>query len=147
MWDKIVAALNQFPSAVLTGLDADGYPFSQRCKPQPDHARQVLSIAPFGEARLQPGPASLLCHSHNEEIWNLKSAQVLGRIEQSEQGWVFIPERFLSGMAPSPLDQVQSLRNNQAEAKKYLEKRGLSRPRVPWEEIRALQAEGKKQRK
>ena len=147
MWDKVVKALSQYPSAILTGLDANGYPFSQRCKPQPDVARQVLTIEPFGETRLQTGPASLLCHSYNEEVWNLKSAQVLGRLEAVDQGWVFIPERLLSGMGQSPIDQFQMIRNGQVESKKYLEKRGLPRPKIAWDEIKALQAEGKKRKK
>lgn len=146
MWNKMVAALQQFPSAVLTGFDAQGYPFSQRCNPQPDPARQALVIASFGEARLQPGPASLLCHSYNKEFWNLKSAQVLGRLEAGAGGWVFIPERFISGMGQTPADQFKTIRNGQAESKKYLAKRGLPRPKVAWEEIRALQAEAKKKR-
>ncbi len=144
MWDNLLKLLSQYPNAVLTGFDAQGYPFSQRCTPQPEAARQVLRIAPFGQVSLQPGPASLLCHSFNQEVWNLKSVQVLGRIEPDGKGWVFHPERLLGGMGSSPMDQFKMLSAGRAEAQKYLKKRGLARPKVIWPDIRALQIEGKK---
>jgi hypothetical protein len=144
MLDKIASALQPYPDAVLTGFDAQGYPFSQRCKPQIDSALQALRIAPFGEATLTPGPASLLCHSYNQEVWNLSSVQVLGQLERAETGWIFRPERLLAGMGSSPTDQIKMLSEGRAAAKKYLEKRSLPRPKVAWNEFIALQKEGKK---
>jgi hypothetical protein len=145
MWPEIVKYLSQFPNAVLTGLDRDGYPFSLRCTPQVDETNQVLRIANTGGAPLQPGPAGLLCHSHNEQIWDLKSFQVLGRLEQTPEGWVFRPERFLPGNGITGMSgQMQFIFKSRAEAAKYLQKRGLPRPQVHWDEFKALRDEVKK---
>lgn len=155
MWPEIVKYLAQFPSAVLTGIDRDGYPFSLRCTPQVDEANQVLRVANIGGANpgganlgaasLQPGPAGLLCHSHNEQIWDLKSFQVLGRLEQSAQGWIFRPERFIPGSGITGMSgQMQFIFKARAEAAKYLQKRGLPRPKVHWDEFKALRDEVKK---
>lgn len=44
MWDEVTKGLAQFPDAVLTGVDADGYPLSIRCQPQVDTPNQVLRV-------------------------------------------------------------------------------------------------------
>ena len=144
MWNDIVTQLAKFPTAVLTAVDPDGYPFSIRCTPQIDRERQVLRIPYNGETCLKPGPAGLLCHFHNDQLWDLKSFQVLGQLEQAEGSWVFHPERFIPGNGLlGPLDQMKSLFKARADAKKYLQKRGLPRPKVHWDEINQVKAEAK----
>lgn len=59
LWDKLLKNLAAFPSAVLTGLDADGYPFSVRVKPQPDSTRQVLHVQLPPEMPIRPGGAAV----------------------------------------------------------------------------------------
>jgi hypothetical protein len=142
MWSDIVIHLGQFPNAVLTGKDREGYPFSIRCKPQVDEGRQVLHIPPFEQGFIQEGPAGLLYHSHNEALWDLKAVQILGRLQQAEGKWVFYPERFIAGAGlQGPVDQMRQLFKARADAKRYLEKRGLPRPKVRWDEIEELKAE------
>jgi hypothetical protein len=142
MWSDIVKQLGQFPNAVLTGKDRNGYPFSIRCTPQVDEDQQVLIVPPFSEEHIQEGPAGLLYHSHNEALWDLKSVQILGELRQTEGKWVFYPERFIAGAGlQGPLDQMRQLFKARADAQRYLEKRGLLRPKVRWDEIEALKAE------
>jgi len=144
MWNNIARQLGQYPNAVLTGIDASGYPFSLRCQPRVDEMRQVLLISPHGDEHIQPGPAGLLCHYHNEEMWDLKSFQLLGRLERTEQGWVFHVERAIPESAPGPLAPFQMIAKSGGDAKKYLKKHGLPRPTVDWKGIKALRAEAKK---
>ena len=59
MWDELVGLLADFGSAVLTGVDASGYPFSLRCQPEPDGVAQVLRVRVPQYANIQPGPAGL----------------------------------------------------------------------------------------
>src|SRR5439155_8514181 len=66
MWREITRHLGSYPSAVLTGYDASGYPFSVRCRPKVDAAARIIRVDVPAEAGLKPGPASLLCHSHNQ---------------------------------------------------------------------------------
>ncbi len=144
MWDKTVQYLKMFSSAVLTGFDAQGYPFSLRCVPQADAERQVLRIPAAEGLPLEAGPAGLLCHSHDELLWNLKSFQVLGRLEREGSAWIFRPERLLPGQGMGgPLEMFKAMARSQEEARKYLAKRGLERPKVRWDEFHALRVEAK----
>lgn len=144
MWARLVKGLAAFSGAVVTGLDAEGYPFSIRCAPQVDQAQQVLRLQFPAEAGIQSGPAGLLCHSHDERLWNLKSFGVHGHLEQQADGWVFHPRRFIPGMSVGgPLRDLRTLINARRVTRRYLEKRSLPRPTIPWEAIKTLRAQSK----
>lgn len=139
MWPKLVKNLALFSSAVLTGRDADGYPYSLRCIPQPDQAQHVLRLTLPADATLQTGPAGLLCHSHDEQLWDLKSFLVQGQLERVADGWVFRPQKFTpSAGLNGPFGELITLVKARRVAQRYLEKRRLPRPSVPWEAIKAL---------
>jgi len=82
MWDEILRHLPDLESAVLTGIDAEGYPYSVRCRPQPDARAPRVQLPPYGPVR--PGFASLLCRSHDENLWNLKSFLVRGILARED---------------------------------------------------------------
>jgi hypothetical protein len=145
MWNKLVKSLAEYQNAVLTGVDAESYPFSVRCTPQPDPSRQVLHVNLPLDAEVQPGPAWLLCHSHDELLWNLKIFSLRGALERETSGWVFRPERITqAGGTTNPFDMIKSLVKAQRTARKYIQKRGLAWPSVPWKDIQVLRAESKK---
>ena len=145
MWTDIEKYLAQFPSAVLTGVDAEGYPFSIRCHPLIDHAQKHLRIEQTANTEIQPGPASLMCHSHDELFWDLKSFLLRGHLEQDEEGYIFQPNKLIvSGGLSSPLDQMKFMIKARKMTKRYLAKRGLPRPKVPWDDIKALWVAAKK---
>jgi hypothetical protein len=144
MWAEIIKRLPDYQSAVITGVTVQGYPSSVRCKPQPEAATQVLKIQIPDGTDIQPGPASLLCHKHDEQFWNLQSFVACGTLEQRDGGWVFHPERFTPGAAMDVLSFVRFVRDSRRTARQYLEKRHLPRPKVPWNEIKALCAEVEK---
>lgn len=137
MWPDFRKRSAGFKSAVLTGRDAEGYPFSVRCSPSFDDARQVVRIAQVAGAKIAPGPANILFHSHDEQLWDLKMVQVLGALEQSGEAWVFRPERLVGG-GDGPWQAVQMITSSRRSAREYLAKRGLERPRLSWERIRSL---------
>lgn len=138
MWDEVTKGLAQFPDAVLTGVDADGYPLSIRCQPQVDTPNQVLRVPMQGGVDLRPGPASLLCHSHDENLWKLKAFLVRGRIEPADGSWVFHPQKFIPGGGMGgPLGDLRATVGARRTAKRYLTKRGLARPAIPWDKIKA----------
>lgn len=145
MWDDIVKHLVDFSNAVLTGVDEAGYPFSVRCKPEPDSGEQALHVQMPEYANIQPGPAGLLCHKHDEKLWNLKSFILRGSLEGSVHGWVFHPQRFTPGAGfGGLLGDVRFMLSGRRTAKRYLEKRGLERPNIPWDRVHALWTEVKK---
>jgi hypothetical protein len=144
MWDDIAKHLLDFESAVLTSVDAEGYPFSVRCRPEPDEVAQALRIHLPAGTPIQPGLAGLLCHKHDENLWNLKSFLVRGALTQDERAWVFYPRRFVPGAGIGGVfATVRFFIGSRRNAGRYLKKRELPRPRIPWDEIRAIKAQAR----
>ncbi len=139
MWADLVRHLARYPSAVLTGLDADGYPFSLRCVPEPDAAQQALRVVLPDCAPLQAGPAGLLCHYHDDQLWNQTNFVVRGTLEPAEDGWLFRPTQLIEG-AGAGMSPIRQILDGRSAARQYLAKRGLSRPRIPWEALHAIAA-------
>lgn len=146
MWPKLIENLTRFSSAVITAPDADGCPFSVRCVPKHDPVAQVLRLQLPPGTSLQPGPASLMCHSHDRLLWNLSNFLARGRLEEDAQGWFFRPTQFVSGTGfANPLTGLKTFFKARESAKRYLEKRGLRRPAIPWEQVKAVRAEAKEE--
>ena len=139
MWAEIIGHLYGFENAVLSGLDEVGYPFSVRCRPYSDvSGAGVLTVWLPPGTPIRPGPASLLCHSHDENLWNLKGFLVRGVLNKDDGGWSFQPVRFIPGMGIGGLPgMIRFFTRSRRNARRYLEKRGLDRPRIPWNEINA----------
>lgn len=146
MWSEITRTLAQYDSAVLIFVDAEGFPLSVRCKPQPDEARQVIRVTLPPGVAVQPGPASLMSHYHDEQLWNLRAFNLLGELEREEEGegWVMRPRKLIPGMGTGMLDGLRLMRDARRAAQRYLEKRHLSRPRIDWPAIKRLHAEARK---
>jgi hypothetical protein len=140
VWDEIVEHLSSFGSALLTGLDAEGYPYSVRCRPHIDPVRWVLRVRLPASVRLSP--ASLLCHRHDENMWKLKSFLVRGDRSRDARGWSFRPERFVPGVG-GPMGMVHFVTSSRRNARRYLKRRSLPCPRIPWEEIEAIKAQAR----
>jgi hypothetical protein len=137
--DEAARYLPWFSSAVLSGTDAEGHPCSVRCHPVPGESTRLPRFE-FDGADIQPVPASLLCHGHDERLWNLRSFLVRGRLERGEKTWTFDCGKFISGGGVGgPWGAVRAMLGMRRTASAYLKKRGLARPRVPWAEIKALQ--------
>lgn len=139
MWPELARYLPEFSSAVLSGLNATGYPFSQRCRPQLDPAMQVLWLDLPPDTPVQQGRACLLCHRHDERLWNLKSFVVQGVLERDDEGWRLRPERFIPGVAiGGVMSYVRFIRDGRRTAARYWQKRGWPKPIVPWHELDEL---------
>ena len=142
MWNDIAKYLPNFPSAVLSGVDEDGYPFSVRCQPELDDDAEFLRINLPESSEIQPGPASLLCHKHDEQLWNLESFVVRGTLTQEDERWVLHPLQFIPGAGiGGPWALVQFVRRSRRTTKRYLDKRGLKRPDIAWDQVKTLWAE------
>ncbi len=147
MWPELARHLGRYPSAVLTAQDASGYPSSVRCRPTVDAPAQVIRIDLPADASLRPGPASLLCHSHNQFLWNLRSFLLRGVLARDGAGWRFNVGQFIPGIGiGGPVGMVRFAMAKRRVAAKYLADRNLDRPRVPWDELRALKAQVKRGR-
>lgn len=138
MWSDLRAALALFPTVVLTWPDDAGYPTSVRLAVEPSDALHVLRFPAPGGLELRAGPASVMSHSHDERTWHVKSFMTRGGLEQDDQGWVFRPLTFIPGPGIGRFaDQVRWALRPRSTAKRYLAKRGLARPAIPWDKIKA----------
>jgi hypothetical protein len=142
MWPELTAALARFPDAVLTACDTDGYPASGRCRPRPDPVAQVLRIDPIAGLDLGAGPASLLCHSHNQHLWALRSFIAHGALTHTDNdtdvaGWEFTPTRLSMGTGMAgPIGDLRGFLAARRRAARYLTGHGLARPAIPWARLR-----------
>jgi hypothetical protein len=142
MWTEIVKEMADFSTAVLTSVDASGYPFSIRCKPNPDSVAQVLRVQIPEYIQFKPGPAGLLYHKHDESLWNLKSLTLRGLLEQDAQGWFFRPLKYTPGAGIGGLPaMVKFVKDGRRSARQYLEKRHLPRPVIAWDTVHEIWAE------
>ena len=137
---RTVRGFRGFSSAVLVATDDAGRPWLTRVRPQPDAASRTLQIVVSEEERIRPGRASLLCHSHDERLWSLRSAAVVGALDGAGTDWTFTPERVL-GSGGGPLGVVRQLRDLRRSSSGYLSRRGLTPPPIPWAEYEPLKAE------
>ena len=142
MWDEAATWLDKFPEAVLTAIDRDGYPVSYRVPTSAyNKASGELPVPPPpGAVDVAEGPASLLCHSHDEKLWNLQLMTVIGALDRRDGAWIFRTESFTP---PSKLAVMAFVRNMRRTAQRYLDKRGLTRPQVNWSAIKEIQQRAK----
>ena len=141
MWSEAAAWLAKFDLAVLTFMDVNGYPASMRVETSGyDGATGVLTATVPDALIPVAGAANLMCHSHNEQLWNLKMMAIKGTLEQSEGAWAFRSKQF---DPPSRLAVVQFVGNLRRSAQRYLDRRGLSRPEVNWDSVKEIQRRAK----
>ena len=138
---EALAQLATYPSAVLASRADDGMPTLRRVRVMgPGAAGRLRLYVPPGE-ELRPGPASLLAHSHDQDLWSLRSVVVVGELIDTDV-WTFRPERIVGGGGKAgPLVVLKQLTALRRTARNYLEKRGLERPPIPWDGVRALKTE------
>ena len=147
MWPDLLKRLAEYPSAVLSGRDAEGYPFSVRCHPEPDQAAHVLRVRVAPGLPLQAGPASLLCHSHDAQLWNQRSFLLRGRLERTGEDWVFRPGQMITGLGYGGLPAILRFAiGARRQAARYLAARGLPRPAIPWADVAAIKDRARRPR-
>jgi hypothetical protein len=127
----IAAELNPFPTAVLGVRDEDGTPRLLRVNFRPGDGTSVVVDVPK-DAGVRPGPASLLAHAHDEKLWNMRFAVLLGELSSAGDTWTFNPSRTARGITQSSADQFRWIMGARKTAKRYLGRRGLARPRIDW---------------
>jgi hypothetical protein len=140
-WRRLVSELATYQSAVLTGIDGEGYPYSVRCQPQVDHETSALKLKGV-TAPIWEGAASLLCHSHDDHLWRQRSFLVRGYVGRHENDiWYFQPSRLVPGISQNPLELGRFFMSGRRTAAQYLARRHLPRPTIPWDDIIRIKRE------
>jgi hypothetical protein len=125
--DQIYTRLDQFEPEIRALMGALGARMIQR---------QALRVEPPPILELRPGPACLLFHSHDEQLAELKSFEVRGRLELDGPGWILRPEQFIPGMGILGLrSYLNFVFGSRRTARKYLQRLGLPWPKIPWDEL------------
>ena len=129
-----------FGTAVLGAVDQAGAPLLARTTVTARAEGFEVHAAP--DCAVVPGPASLLVHRHDEKLSGLYNALVRGALSELGEGtWLLRPERVVEPNGNGrPSDALRLLAQTRRATKRYLDRRGLDRPRVPWGEYRRLAA-------
>lgn len=141
MWSEAAKRLADYREAIVTALDPEGYPASIR-QPAPryDPATGEFTVEwPSGLA-VSEGPAVVLCHSHDEKLWNIRQLQIKGRLERRDDRLVFLSTGFRAPAASQLGIFLRLARDMRKAGKRYLDRRGLKKPIVNWRALNALRA-------
>ena len=153
--EGLLALVSDYPTAVLSWVQPDGYPASVRCR-----VRRLASSGRFeftslpGFASAWCGSACLLFHMHDERLEGLRQMVVKGTIVEGAAalGIEFTvgdivtangrPDTDRMPHAGAPLHMLRFYRLGRRQARAYLRKRGAPWPPIPYDEIgRAVQGE------
>ncbi|MEV4629610.1 hypothetical protein AB0J90_25435 [Micromonospora sp. NPDC049523] len=78
-------------------------------------------------------------HRHDDKLANLDNALVRGRLAHGSDGWLLVPERVVeSSPGNDARSALRTLRVTRRATRSYLDRRGLVRPRVEWDQFRKL---------
>ena len=147
MWnDRLAALTGEYPTAVLSIVDPNGYPLSARCTVRLDAARQVAIIAdPPAQASAWRGKACLLFHQFNESMERLRQMVILGELDGENGLLILQVSRFVTANgrqdtdqmpnASSPWHAVQFFWLGWRKARAYLARRGEPWPPIPFDAI------------
>ncbi|MFB9593619.1 MULTISPECIES: pyridoxamine 5'-phosphate oxidase family protein [Streptomyces] len=136
------AQLAGLPTAVLAARDASGAPVLARTRPRPTAAGYLVEVP--RDCPVEPGPASLLVHRHDERLDHMYNALVRGDLRQTAAGWVMVPSSVVEPMGSGRAsDALRVLRRTWRSTDRYLARRGLRRPKVQWDRFRALAEPGR----
>ena len=147
MWNKALAArAADYATAVLSTVDATGYPISVRCAPQLDAAGEIIRLGPLPPLLAgQTGKACLLFHRHDERLEGLRQLLIKGALSAQDGAAVLRPSEFVTANgrpdtdvmphAGRPLHMLQFLLLGRRKAREYLAKRGAPWPPIPYDEF------------
>jgi len=131
-WDPRIAELGtRYPTAALSIVSPDGFPFAIRVPVAVDGAARWIRIEAEPDALpLQPGRACLTAHAHPDRFTWQENFQVRGDLVETDAGWALVPHRLIGGFE-LPQSRLQALRLNAGKARRFrrIAKRELARRR------------------
>ena len=132
-WDERMEELGRrYPSAVLSIVAPDGFPFSVRVPiPLDRDARRVRIGAGALGIPVQPGLACLTAHEHHPGFHWQRNFQVRGDVVDDAGGWAVVPHKLVGGFELPPGSVIQSYRANARKVLRFRKtaKRELARRR------------------
>jgi hypothetical protein len=119
-WHRRLSELGtRYPTAVLSIVCPDGFPFAARVPVRVDPASRWIAVeGDVAGIPLQPGLACLTAHEHSERFTWQQNFQVRGDLQLLDGRWVLIPHRLVGGFEIPP-SRLQALRANAAKARRF----------------------------
>jgi hypothetical protein len=140
---QVTRQLSGYSDGVLATVVRDEPPVLRRVRPVADPSTGTLLLKEADPAGLTAArSANLLLHRHDEQLGRLRQLGSVGAIEAGEEHIALRPTRVLAGaMATTPLSLARTLRRLRGTTQRYLDRRGLSRPAIPWGDYHRLASE------
>jgi hypothetical protein len=113
-WDPRMDELgDRYPTAVLSLVAPDGFPFAVRLPISVDREAHRVRIGaePQG-APLHPGLACITAHEHEPEFRWQVNFQVRGDLIREDGGWALVPHRLVGGFELPPTSVLSRYRQN-----------------------------------
>jgi Pyridoxamine 5'-phosphate oxidase len=120
-WDERMDELgDRYPTAVLSIVAPDGFPFSLRLPIEVNRDARRIKL---GEGALgvpvQPGLACLTAHDHDPEFTYQRNFQVRGDLVEDDGGWAVVPHKLIGGFEVPPTSTIERYRLNFRKALRF----------------------------
>ncbi len=119
-WHPRIGELGtRYPTAVLSIVSPDGFPFAARVPVHVDEAARWIRIegAPTG-IPLQPGLACLTAHVHEEQFTWQRNFQLRGDLVFADGTWALLPHKLVGGFEV-PRTRMAMVRENAAKMRRF----------------------------
>ncbi|MDQ4041657.1 MAG: pyridoxamine 5'-phosphate oxidase family protein [Actinomycetota bacterium] len=120
-WDARMDELGaRYPTAVLSFVAPDGFPFSARVPISVDREahRVRIGAVPVGAPMLS-GLACVTAHDHDEGFTWQRNFQVRGDLIEEGGGWTLVPHRLIGGFELPPASTLARYRLNMAKIRRF----------------------------
>jgi Pyridoxamine 5'-phosphate oxidase len=120
-WDTRMDELGvRYPTAVLSLVAPDGFPFALRVPISVDRAAHRIRIG-AGALGLpvQPGLACVTAHDHHPRFLWQRNFQVRGDLVEEDGAWAMVPHRLIGGFELPPTSAIQRYRLNFGKVLRY----------------------------
>ena len=121
MWDPRMDELGaRYPTAVLSLVAPDGFPFSLRVPISVDRSAHRIRIGAgaLGLA-VQPGLACITAHAHHPKFLWEQNFQVRGDLIEEDGRWAVVPHRLIGGFELPPGSILERYRLNFGKFLRY----------------------------
>ncbi|SDR89335.1 Pyridoxamine 5'-phosphate oxidase [Friedmanniella luteola] len=139
-YGQVARRLPGYSDGVLATVTGDAPPVLRRVRPSADPTTGTLLLA-GGEPVEVPdaSSANLLLHRHDDQLGRLRQFGLVGTLEPAQDLVALRPTRVLAAAeATTPLSLARTVRRLRRSTQRYLDRRGLPRPTIPWADYRRL---------
>jgi hypothetical protein len=121
IWDARMDELGErYPTAVLSIVSPDGFPFSVRVPIEVDRGEGVVRVgAGAVGVPVHPGLACLVAHDHHPEFRWQRNFQVRGDLVERDGRWTLVPHKMVGGFELPPGSALARYRANFSKMRRY----------------------------